>query len=248
MQPMWMAALVLALGAPAAHAQTSKPAKQPEPAAKAPAAATAPAAPAAPSESASEDAKTIYALGVSVGRDLSSFALSPEEVQILQRGIADSVAGTAPAVDPKEYGPKIQALARGRQEKVSAATLVRAAKEQGAVKLPSGVIYRETQAGAGRSPKPTDTVKVHYEGRLVDGTVFDSSAKRGIPVEFPLNGVIPCWTQGVAKMKVGGKAKLTCPGNTAYGERPPPGSRIPPNAVLVFDVELVDIPGDTSKQ
>ncbi|WP_240359829.1 FKBP-type peptidyl-prolyl cis-trans isomerase [Pyxidicoccus trucidator] len=236
MRSMWMAALVLALGAPAAHAQTSKPAKQPGPAAK------------APPDLTSDDAKTIYALGVSVGRDLSSFALTPEEVQILQKGIADSIAGTAPAVDPKEYGPKIQALGKGRQAQASAAMLVRAEKESGAVKLPSGVIYHEVQAGTGRSPRPTDTVKVHYEGRLVDGTVFDSSARRGIPVEFPLNGVIPCWTQGVAKMKIGGKAKLTCPGSTAYGERPPPGSRIPPNAVLVFDVELVDIPGDTSKQ
>jgi FKBP-type peptidyl-prolyl cis-trans isomerase FkpA len=244
---MWMAALVLALGAPAAQAQTPKPATKPAPAAKAPPAATPAPAPAAPADLASDDAKTIYALGVSVGRDLSAFALTPEEVQILQRGIADSVSGTAPPVDPKEFAPKIQAFAKGRQAQASAATLERAAKESGAVKLPSGVIYRETQAGAGRSPRATDTVKVHYEGRLVDGTVFDSSARRGIPVEFPLNGVIPCWTQGVAKMKVGGKAKLTCPGNTAYGERPPPGSRIPPNAVLVFDVELVDIPGDTSK-
>ncbi|WP_240360904.1 FKBP-type peptidyl-prolyl cis-trans isomerase [Pyxidicoccus caerfyrddinensis] len=251
MRSMWMAALVLALGAPVAYAQTSKPAKKPEPAAKMPPATPAPAAtpaPGAPPALESEDAKTIYALGVSVGKDLSFFALTPEEVQILQRGIADSISGTAAAVDPKEYASKIQALAKTRQAQASAAMLVRAAREPGAVKLPSGVIYLETQAGTGRSPRATDTVKVNYEGRLLDGTIFDTSAKRGIPVEFPLNGVIPCWTQGVAKMKVGGKAKLTCPGETAYGERPPPGSRIPPNAVLVFDVELVDIPGDTSKQ
>lgn len=240
MRSVWMAALVLALGAPVAQAQTPKPAKKPEPAAKAPpAAATPPAAPA------SEDEKTLYALGVSLGRDLSGFALTAEELQILQRGLADSIAGTAPEIDPKEYGPKIQALAKSRQAQADTATLERAAREPGAVKLPSGVIYRETQAGTGKSPRAADTVKVHYEGRLTNGTVFDSSARRGIPVEFPLNGVIPCWTQGVAKMKVGGKARLTCPGNTAYGERPPPGSRIPPNAVLVFDVELVDIPGDT---
>ncbi|MBZ4418636.1 FKBP-type peptidyl-prolyl cis-trans isomerase [Myxococcus sp. RHSTA-1-4] len=239
MRSMWMAALVLALGAPVAQAQSPKASTKSEPAARTP--------PAAPPELASEDAKTIYALGVSVGRDLSGFALTPEEVKILQRGIADSIAGTAPEVDAKEYGPKLQALAKSRQAQANTAALERNAKEPGAVKLPSGVIYRETQAGTGKSPRATDTVKVHYEGRLVDGTVFDSSARRGIPVEFPLNGVIPCWTQGVAKMKVGGKAKLTCPGNTAYGERPPPGSRIPPNAVLVFDVELVDIPGDTSK-
>jgi FKBP-type peptidyl-prolyl cis-trans isomerase FkpA len=251
MRSMWMAALVLALGAPVAHAQTSKPAKKPEPAAKTPPATPAPAAtpaPGAPPALESEDAKTIYALGVSVGKDLSFFALTPEEVQLLQRGIADSISGTAAPVDPKEYAPKIQALAKTRQAQAGAALLTRAAREPGAVKLPSGVIYLETQPGSGRSPRATDTVKVNYEGRLLDGTVFDTSAKRGIPVEFPLNGVIPCWTQGVAKMKVGGKAKLTCPPETAYGERPPPGSRIPPNAVLVFDVELMDIPGDTTKQ
>ncbi len=244
MSSMWMTTLVLALGASGALAQGTAP-KQPAPAAKAPAAPANTPAPALDSD----EAKMIYALGLSVGRDLSVFALTPEELQLLQRGIADAMAGTpAEGVDPKEYAPRIQALAKGRQAQAAIAALERAAKEPGAEKLPSGVIYRQTQAGTGRSPRAIDTVKVHYEGRLLDGTIFDTSAKRGIPVEFPLNGVIPCWTQGVAKMKVGGKAKLTCPGNTAYGERPPSGSRIPPNAVLVFDVELVDIPGDTSKQ
>ncbi|HZI16803.1 MAG TPA: FKBP-type peptidyl-prolyl cis-trans isomerase [Myxococcus sp.] len=242
MRSMWMTTLVLALGASGAQAQGTQP--------KQPAAAKAPATPSKPAPALdSDEAKMIYALGLSVGRDLSAFALSPEELQLLQRGIADAMAGTpAEGVDPKEYAPKIQALAKGRQAQAATAALERAAKEPGAEKLPSGVIYRQTQAGTGRAPRATDTVKVHYEGRLLDGTVFDTSARRGIPVEFPLNGVIPCWTQCVAKMKMGGKAKLTCPGNTAYGERPPPGSRIPPNAVLVFDVELVDIPGDTSKQ
>ncbi|MBZ4402206.1 FKBP-type peptidyl-prolyl cis-trans isomerase [Myxococcus sp. AS-1-15] len=241
MRTMWMATLALVLGATGAHAQGGAPApvKKAEPAAK------APAAPAAvdPSEL-TEEQQTIYALGASVGKDLSLFALTPEEVQILQRGMVDGMAGTA-ALEPKEFAPKIQAFAKSRQAQAGNAALVRAAREPGAVKLPSGVIYRETQAGTGKSPRATDTVKVHYEGRLVDGSIFDTSAKRGIPVEFPLNGVIPCWTQGVSRMKVGGKAKLTCPGDTAYGERPPSGSRIPPNAVLTFDVELVAIPGDT---
>lgn len=241
MRTMWMATLALVLGTTGAHAQAGGAAKKPEPTtAKAPAAET-------PPDELSEDGKTIYALGLSVGKDLSLFALSPEELKILQRGVADGMAGTS-AIEPKEYAPKIQAFAKSRQAQAGNAALERAAKEPGAVKLPSGVIYREVQAGNGKSPRVTDTVKVHYEGRLVDGSVFDTSAKRGIPVEFPLNGVISCWTQGVSRMKVGGKAKLTCPGATAYGERPPTGSRIPPNAVLVFDVELVDIPGDTSRQ
>ncbi|QSQ15430.1 FKBP-type peptidyl-prolyl cis-trans isomerase [Myxococcus landrumensis] len=240
MRTMWMATLALVLGTTGAQAQGGSTAKKSEPAAKAAAVETSP-------DDLPEDSKTIYALGLSVGKDLSLFALTPEELKLLQRGISDGMAGNTSSIEPKEYAPKIQAFAKARQAQAGNATLERAAKEPGAVKLPSGVIYREVKAGTGKSPRVTDTVKVHYEGRLVDGTIFDTSAKRGIPVEFPLNGVITCWTQGVAKMKVGGKAKLTCPGGTAYGERPPPGSRIPPNAVLTFDVELVDVPGDTSR-
>ncbi|MCP3099500.1 FKBP-type peptidyl-prolyl cis-trans isomerase [Myxococcus sp. K15C18031901] len=238
MRTMWTAALVLALGGTAAQAQGA--AKKSEAPTKGAPAATSP-------DALSEDDKTIYALGLSVGKDLSLFALTPAEQEVLQRGIVDGINGTPSSIEPKDYASKIQAFAKSRQAQAGEAALARAAKEPGAVKLPSGVVYRELTPGTGKSPRAIDTVKVHYEGRLVDGTVFDTSAKRGIPVEFPLNGVIPCWTQGVAKMKVGGKARLTCPGATAYGERPPPGSRIPPNAVLIFDVELVDIPGDTSK-
>ncbi|NOK16788.1 FKBP-type peptidyl-prolyl cis-trans isomerase [Corallococcus carmarthensis] len=245
MRMQWKAALVLMLGAPGlalaqAPTKTSKPAAAPEAAAKA-----APAAP-APLELKTDDQKAIYSLGITLGQSVTALALTPEEVQLLQRGLQDSLSGTAPAVDPKEYTPKIQALAKARMAQVNVATLDRASKEPGANRLPSGVIYRELKAGTGKSPRATDTVKVHYQGTLVDGSEFDSSYKRGLAVEFPLNGVIPCWTQGVQKMKVGGKAKLTCPGSTAYGERPPTGSRIPPNAVLTFEVELVDIPGNTA--
>ncbi|MFP2956433.1 FKBP-type peptidyl-prolyl cis-trans isomerase [Myxococcus sp. 1LA] len=242
MRTMWTAALVFALGATGAQAQDSKSAKKP-------AAKTAPAAPAAaPAALSEEDQQTLYTLGLSLGRDLSLFSLSPEELKVLQRGLSDGLEGKTSDIDPKEQAQRIQAFAKSRQARAGQALLERAAKEPGAEVLPSGVVYKQVQAGSGRSPRAVDTVKVHYEGRLVDGTIFDTSARRGIPVEFPLNGVIPCWTQGVAKMKVGGKAKLTCPGNTAYGERPPTGSRIPPNAVLTFDVELIDIPGDTSRQ
>ncbi len=241
MRSMWMAALVFALGATGAHAQDSKSAKKP-------AARAAPAAEPAAAPLSAEDEQTLYTLGLTIGRDLSLFALSPEEMKILQQGMADGLGGKASDLDPKEQARRIQAFAKGRQSLAGKATLERAAKEPGADVLPSGVVYKQVQAGTGRNPRAIDTVKVHYEGRLVDGTIFDSSASRGIPVEFPLNGVIPCWTQGVAKMKVGGKAKLTCPSHTAYGERPPSGSRIPPDAVLVFDVELIDIPGDTSRQ
>jgi FKBP-type peptidyl-prolyl cis-trans isomerase FkpA len=117
-----------------------------------------------------------------------------------------------------------------------------AAKEPGAVVTASGLVYRSLKDGTGASPSATDTVKVHYRGTFLDGKEFDSSYKRGQPIEFPLNGVIKCWTEGVQKMKTGGKAKLTCPAAIAYGERGAGGGVIPPNATLQFEVELLDIP------
>lgn len=106
-------------------------------------------------------------------------------------------------------------------------------------KLPSGVIVEHLTQGTGPQPAADDVVKVNYRGTLANGTEFDSSAKHGGPATFPLNRVIPCWTQGVQKMKVGGKAKLTCPAATAYGDRGV--GVIPPNSDLTFEVELVGI-------
>ena len=116
------------------------------------------------------------------------------------------------------------------------------AKEEGAVATPSGLVYRALKDGTGASPAATDKVKVHYRGTFADGREFDSSYKRGEPIEFPLNGVIKCWTEGVQRMKVGGKAKLTCPPQIAYGERGA-GGVIPPNSTLLFEVELLGING-----
>ena len=106
--------------------------------------------------------------------------------------------------------------------------------------LPSGVRITHLSPGSGASPKAADTVRVHYRGTLADGREFDSSVDRGAPVEFPLNGVIPCWTEGVQKMKVGGKARLVCPPATAYGDKGA-GGTVPPNATLTFEVELLAI-------
>ncbi len=106
-----------------------------------------------------------------------------------------------------------------------------------------GLVYKSLKDGTGPSPTATDVVKVHYRGTLQDGKEFDSSHSRGQPAEFPLNRVIKCWTEGVQKMKVGGKAQLTCPPGIAYGERGTPGGPIPPNATLNFEVELLGIAG-----
>ena len=120
----------------------------------------------------------------------------------------------------------------------SDAALAAAAKEPGAVVSPSGLVYRSLRDGDGASPVATDKVRVHYRGTFPDGREFDSSYKTNSPAEFPLNRVIKCWTEGVQKMKVGGKAQLTCPASIAYGERGA-GGVIPPNATLQFEVELL---------
>lgn len=204
-----------------------------------------PAASAAKAPAKEED-KVLYALGVSIAKNLEAFSLTPQELAHVQQGLADGVAGTAD-IDLQAYGPRIGALAGARVEKASAAQkaegqayLDRAATEKGAQRSQSGLIYVPIKEGTGASPTAADKVRVHYQGTLIDGTVFDSSYKRGEPISFPLNGVIPCWTEGVQKMKVGGKAKLVCPSDIAYGDRGAPPT-IPPGATLVFEVELLDI-------
>ena len=119
--------------------------------------------------------------------------------------------------------------------------LARAAAAKGAVLSETGLVYLSLTEGKGASPAAIDTVRVHYRGTLTDGKEFDSSYSRGQPISFPLNRVIKCWTEGLQKMKVGGRARLTCPASIAYGERGTPGGPIPPNAVLQFEVELLGI-------
>ena len=123
------------------------------------------------------------------------------------------------------------------------ATLTLAAKEPGAVVTSSGLVYKSLKDGTGASPKASDTVKVNYRGTFPDGKEFDSSYKRNQAIEFPLGNVIKCWTDGVQRMHVGGKAKLTCPASIAYGERGAGGGLIPANATLLFEVELLGING-----
>ncbi|MEC5398857.1 FKBP-type peptidyl-prolyl cis-trans isomerase [Uliginosibacterium sp. H1] len=193
-----------------------------------------------------EDQKTLYALGQALARPAGQFTLSPAEQEVVKQGMADGLSGKKPAVDMEVYLPKVQALAMSRRsviaDKAAAegkAFADKAAKEKGAQKTASGLVYIPIKAGTGATPKAEDKVKVHYTGTLTNGEVFDSSVKRGTPAEFPLNGVIKCWTEGVQKMKVGGKARLVCPADIAYGENGQ--GPIPPKATLNFEVELIEI-------
>jgi FKBP-type peptidyl-prolyl cis-trans isomerase FkpA len=196
---------------------------------------------------ATEDQKTIYALGLVLARELTPFQLSEAELGTVSRGLMDGALGRPPQVDLEAQMPKIQEFGMARvaatsaeEAKASEAFLTAAAAEPGAEKLASGLVFREVTPGTGASPKASDTVQVHYHGTLRDGEVFDSSVDRGTPAEFQLDRVIPCWTEGVQKMKVGGKARLVCPASIAYGERGAP-PKIKPGASLVFDVELIGI-------
>jgi FKBP-type peptidyl-prolyl cis-trans isomerase FkpA len=147
---------------------------------------------------------------------------------------------TTPAATPNPAAPAPTPPASPAATE-SKAYIEKALKEPGASMTTIGTVYKELKPGTGSSPKATDTVKVHYRGTLIDGTEFDSSYKRGQPAEFPLNAVIRCWTDGLQMMKVGGKAKLVCPADTAYGDAGRPG--IPGGATLIFEVELLGIGG-----
>ncbi len=194
-----------------------------------------------------EDDKTLYAMGLMVAGDLKDFDLSARETEMLKRGFSDALAAKKALVDVRAYAPKVRDLVEKRraalaqkQKESSKGYLETASREKGAVKTDSGLVYLSLKEGDGASPKATDKVKVSYEGKLADGTVFDSSAKHGGAVEFPVNGVIACWTEGVQRMKVGGKARLVCPSAIAYGDRGIPGV-IPGGSTLVFEVELLEV-------
>ena len=194
-----------------------------------------------------EDEKTLYTLGLLLGRNLGTFHLTADELDLVKSGLTDMVLKRPQKVDLDTYGPKVDALARKRGQELveiekekAKKFLEQAGREPGAVVSPSGMVFKSVTPGNGATPSPTDRVTVHYEGHLVDGTVFDSSRKRNMPATFPLNGVIKCWTEGVGRMKEGEKAVLTCPAAIAYGDsgRPP---TIPGGATLIFDVELIKV-------
>jgi FKBP-type peptidyl-prolyl cis-trans isomerase len=204
-----------------------------------------PAQPAAPADT----EKTLYGVGLAVANSLEVFNLSPAELETVLRGVRDGWSGKPKAQLDAKLQQSVNELARARAPKASekaatrekeqgAAYLAKMSKEKGAKKSPSGAIVITEKEGPGAAPTATDKVKVNYTGTLVNGRVFDTSAQRG-PAEFPLGSVIKCWTEGLQLMKVGGKAKIVCPSEIAYG--PQGNAGIPGNAVLTFDVDLLDI-------
>lgn len=191
--------------------------------------------------------RTLYALGLILGQRVEEFSLTPSELAVVQRGLTDRVTGAHhPRVVLSEWSPRVSGMAQERQGRRAEQEKVRgrqfadqSAQESGAQRLPSGLVFRMLHEGTGPTPTPSDRVRVHYRGTLRDGTEFDSSYSRGEPMEFSLGGVIPCWTDGLQRVRVGGKARLVCASEFAYGDRGQRG--IPPGATLSFEVELLAI-------
>ncbi len=240
-----MSRALTALLAVALLAATAQAAEAPKPAAPAAAPPAAAHAAKATGPQTDED-KALYALGVLMARNLKDFALTKQEAVQVRAGFAAAVGGGKPAVDPEAFMPQLNALHTKRVAELSTRNKAegklardKASKGANTETLASGVVMTQLKAGTGESPKATDTVKVHYEGKLLDGTVFDSSVQRGQPASFPLSGVVPCWTEALQHIKVGGKSRIWCPSDVAYGDngRGP----IPGGATLVFEVELLEI-------
>jgi FKBP-type peptidyl-prolyl cis-trans isomerase FkpA len=206
---------------------------------------------------ATDDDRVLYAIGIALGTQLTEFDLNEAELEFIAAGFRDAVLEDPFQVEMDVFGPRIQdfveqRMAAGREaalaERTAALAEERAgaaafadqiAAQPGAERSASGLIFVPITEGTGESPDALDTVTVHYHGTLRDGTVFDSSVERDMPASFPLSGVIPCWTEGVQKIRVGGKARLLCPAEIAYGDDGRPG--IPGGAALLFEVELIAI-------
>lgn len=198
--------------------------------------------------------KVSYALGLGIGRQLQDLCGEDLNVDDFASAVRDIFTGSELAIDEIEGQQMVIDYLRRRDEERKAEKsaagvaarkagedfLAANAKKEGVVVLPSGLQYSVLREGTGRSPKVSNNVRCHYEGRLIDGTVFDSSIKRGEPATFPLGGVIKGWTEGLQLMKEGAKYRFFIPYDLAYGENGA-GSAIPPYAALIFDVELIDV-------
>ena len=207
---------------------------------------TAPQASAQSDELTTDQDKTLYAIGLVLGERITPFKLTSAEADIVALGLKDVALGNEPKVALDVYGPRIQGLMEERMQAVAVAEkqasdawVAEQAALPGAQRSATGVIVIPMTEGTGANPTADSTVRVHYHGTLRDGTVFDSSVQRGEPISFALNTVIDCWKEGVQQIKVGGKSKLVCPSDTAYGDQ---GSgSIPGGAALAFEVELLAI-------
>jgi FKBP-type peptidyl-prolyl cis-trans isomerase len=233
MRTATLALLCVALAMPAA-AEDKKPT------------VPAPAAPKAPSPADTD--RALKAIGLSIAKSLEPFALTPDEANKVVDALRQGLSGKGPQLDEKSQDDirtfvQARMAAAADKEKARGVSYQQAAaKEKGAAKTANGAIVIPIKEGTGAAPNASDKVKVNYTGTLVDGKVFDATSKHNppAPAEFPLNGVIPCWTEALQKMKVGGHAKVVCPPEIAYGERGSPPV-IPGNATLTFDIELLDV-------
>lgn len=194
-----------------------------------------------------EEQKTLYAIGLAVAASMDPYALEEGELRYLLAGLEDGVLDREPRVALDDYVAKIREFGQARSQAVAKverekgeAFLAEAAEQEDAVTTDSGLVFIPVEEGSGESPGPEDTVRVHYHGTLRDGTVFDSSRDRGTPAEFPVGRVIPCWSQALQRMNVGGKATIYCPPDIAYADTGAP-PHIKPGASLKFDVELLEI-------
>jgi FKBP-type peptidyl-prolyl cis-trans isomerase len=202
---------------------------------------------AAEAQLASDDQKTLYAVGFAMSQRLTGFGIESADVELILKGLEDGLLGSDAKVAMETYGPKIEdfllskrAVVTSQEKELGQVYRDEVALAPGAVTTESGLIYFEQQAGTGQAPAATDSVKIHYHGTFRDGGVFDSSREAGEPASLKLDGVVPCFSEGIQRMKVGGKSKLVCPPDLAYGDQGFPPV-IPPGATLVFEVELLEI-------
>jgi FKBP-type peptidyl-prolyl cis-trans isomerase FkpA len=202
---------------------------------------------AATPEPTTEEQKTLYALGLAINQSLSNFTLNEAEFEIVKSGLIDGFTKRPPKVDLKAFGMKISELQLARatviaeaEKKAGAAFLAKAAAEPGAKKTESGAILKTIKEGTGATPKITDMVKMHYQGSLIDGTVFDSTTNQSEPVMLRVNEMSKCWVEGIQQIKVGSKSRLVCPSSLGYRDKGLP-PLIKPGATLVFEIELFEI-------
>lgn len=196
---------------------------------------------------ATDDARALYSIGFESARSLVSLNLTANEVEDLVAGLRDGALSLPPRVKLETQADNVRAFMTARRQSDEAGEtrrsqdfLASAAAEAGAQGYPSGLVYREIQAGRGQPAEAGDSVRVHYRGTLADGSVFDSSHESGLPAQFPLSRVIPCWTEGIQKMREGSKGILSCPAALAYGDHGLP-PRVKPGAAVAFEIELLQV-------